>query len=221
MNLKDLFGEILKNVAKKNKDDAHVKTADPRVFEAVKKKVEHKEYNIPSGGRRSEVFDDYMEKIRQAKNENIADPEIETADNSVFDDLLKEISDLKQKVNAQESAPGAAPLRQHIPTLETLPGVDPILRSDAPQPSSQPSAPVVDEVGMQAMTNSQGGSLQLRAEPSMGAQSIDVRVPDRTLLRVLKYSDNSIMLDGRKSRFALVDFNGQRGWVLENYLNFN
>lgn len=215
MNLKHLFETILHNVSKKNEADENVKTADPKVFEAVKKKVETSEHNLPTGGRRSEVFDDYMEKILQAKDENIADPEVETADNSVFDDLLKEIEVLKEKVNAQESS-NATQQRGTIPPLDSLPPL-----GSRPQAAPQHTSRPAPEAGTQAMTNSQGGSLQLRVAPDMGAQKIDIRVPDRTLLRVLQYSENSIMLDGRRSRFALVDHNGQRGWILENYLNFN
>lgn len=218
MNLKHLFETILHNVSKKNEADENIKTADPKVFEAVKKKVETSEHNIPTGGRRSEVFDDYMEKILQAKDENIADPNVETADKSVFDDLLKEIEVLKEKVNAQESS-NATHQRGTIPPLESLPplGSTP---QPAPRHTGRTTSPA-PEAGTQAMTNSQGGSLQLRAAPDMGAKKVDIKVPDRTLLRVLQYSENSIILDGRKSRFALVDYNGQRGWILENYLNFN
>jgi len=218
MNLKHLFETILHNVSKKNEADENVKTADPKVFEAVKKKVETSEHNLPTGGRRSEVFDDYMEKILQAKDENVADPNVETADNSVFDDLLKEIEVLKEKVNAQEST-NATNQRGAIPPLDPLPPIG-SRPQPAPQHTSRP-APPAPAAGTQAMTNSQGGSLQLRAAPDMGAQKVDIRVPDRTLLRVIQYSENSIMLDGRRSRFALVDYNGQRGWILENYLNFN
>ena len=66
-----------------------------------------------------------------------------------------------------------------------------------------------------------GGSLALRTAPEMGAPQTNFRIPDKTLLKIIQYSDNSINLDGRKSRFVLVDYNGQRGWILENYLNFN
>jgi hypothetical protein len=76
-------------------------------------------------------------------------------------------------------------------------------------------------LGAQAVTNSMGGSLAMRAAPDMGAQQSNLRIPDKSLLRILQYSDNAIHLDGRRSRFVLVDYKGQQGWVLENYLNFN
>ena len=82
-------------------------------------------------------------------------------------------------------------------------------------PSTEPN------LGTQAMTNSMGGSLALRSAPEMGSAQTKIRVPDKTLLRVIQYSENAINLDGRRSRFVLVDYNGQQGWILENYLNFN
>ena len=129
--------------------------------------------------------------------ENEADPEVETADSSVYDDLMAEIERLKSQQAQQES---------HRPTT-TTPDTQPVVQRSA--------------LGAQAMTNSMGGSLALRTYPAMDAPKSEVRVPDRTLLRVLEYSENGIILDGQKSRFALVDIKGQRGWVLESYLNFN
>ena len=74
--------------------------------------------------------------------------------------------------------------------------------------------------GAQAMTNSPG-SLALRDAPSMGAGKLDFRVPNKSLLNILEYSENSIILDGKKSRFVLIEYQGQQGWILESYLNFN
>lgn len=71
------------------------------------------------------------------------------------------------------------------------------------------------------MTNSMGGSLSLRAQPDMGAPVHSIRVPDNSLVKVLKYSENSIRLDGKDTRFVLVQVGDQEGWLLESYLNFN
>jgi len=69
--------------------------------------------------------------------------------------------------------------------------------------------------------NSTGGALEGRTAPEMGAQKATLRIPNGGVFNVLEYSENSINLDGKKSRFALVEVDGERAWVLENYLNFN
>ena len=97
MGIFDVFGEIIKQVSKKNKEDDKVKTADPVVFDEVKKKLETVEANIPSGGRRADVYRDYQEKVREAQRENEANPEVETADSTVFDDLLAEIKKMQEQ----------------------------------------------------------------------------------------------------------------------------
>ncbi len=52
----------------------------------------------------------------------------------------------------------------------------------------------------------------------MGSPMRQVRIPDNSRLKVLSYSDNKIILDGKESRFAKVEFEGQMGRVLESYL---
>lgn len=194
--LKNLLGTIVDEVQKRNRDNANVKTADTRVFEDIKQKFG----GVDEGSTRSraDVYKDFLEKIKQAQSENEASTEVETADKSVFDDFVQEIGKIETRVESQTA------------------GQAPVIDFNRAPSSSQPT-----EEGVQAMTNSSGGSLQMRQGPDMGAPKFDLWVPDSTLLRVLKYSDNSIILDGQESRFALVDYNGQQGWVLEKYLNFN
>jgi len=172
MGIFDVFGEIIKQVANKNEKDENVKTADPVIFEEVKKKLENLDANVPKGGRRAGSFKDYQEKVLEAQRENEANPEVETADKSVFDDLLAELKKLQDQA-----------------------------------------------LGNQAVTNS-GGSLELRVAPDMGANKLANRVPNASLLKIIKYSDNKIILDGQPSRFVLVDYQGQQGWILESYLTF-
>lgn len=195
--LKNVLTTIIKQVQKKNNDNPNVTTANPRVFEDVQRKLEAAD-SQPTTRNRADLYKDYMEKIREAQRENEASQEVETADKSVYDDFLQEIERLKTGVE--------------LPNAGKAPDLD----FGTPQAPSAGSA-----LGVQAMTNSQGGSLQMRQSPDMGAPKSQVFVPDQTLIRVVEYSDNSIILDGQESRFALVDFNGQRGWVLEKYLNFN
>lgn len=195
MGLFEVFGQILKKVSDKNEADPAVETAEPVVFEQVRKRVEEVEQESSSSGGRGDIYRDYAEKVRQAQKENEVDPEVKTADTSVFDDLLREIEELKNDAaRPNESRTQSEPV--FIPRVES-------------QPKPQ--------YGSHAMTVS-GGSIQLRSEPSMGATKLELYVPDRSQIRVLSVSDNSITLDGKKSRFVEVEYNGRRGWLLENYL---
>lgn len=195
MGLFDVFGQILKQVKDKNEADPQIETAEPVVFEQVRKKVEEAEQVSTSRGR-GDIYRDYAEKVRQAQEENQADPVVKTADRSVYEELLNEIEKLKKQVEEQP------PAGRRVADPVFLPSID-------PQPSSQ--------FANHAITVS-GGSIQLRSAPSMGSSKLEIWVPDRSQLRVVSLSENSIILDGKKSRFAQVEYNGQRGWVLENYL---
>lgn len=219
MGIFDVFGQILKNVANKNEQDENVKTADPVVFEEVKRKCEEVDECAPEGTSRSDIYRDYAKKVEEAQRENEASAEVETADKSVFADLMAELERMQNEESAGQSntGPGAG-------AAETV-FVPPVFNSPVYNDAGVQNEPVRQEepiinMGSQAMTNSPG-SLELRAEPNMGAAKSSIRVPNKTLLKILQYSDNAIMLDGKRSRFVLVDFNGHQGWILESYLNFN
>ena len=189
-----MFNQILKQVSNKNEADPQVETAEPVVFEEVKKKIEEVEPESSSRGR-GDIYRDYADKVRQAQKENEADPNVKTADSSVFDDLLKEIENLKNQQNDASND-------RRVSDPVFIPSVD-------PRPAPQ--------MGSHGMTVS-GGSLQMRNAPSMGAAKLDIWVKDRSQVRIISFSENSITLDGKKSRFVEVEYNGQRGWLLENYL---
>ncbi len=190
MNVMNVLVNALKKIAQKNNDNPEVKTADPVVFEQVQQKWEAVENTETSSRSRADVYKDYREKILEAQRENEASSEVETADKSVFTDMLEEIERI-QSGGVQSQQPHQAP------------------KIDFPSTSG---------LGV-AMTNS-GGSIQMRMAPDMGAAKADVWIPNQSGLRVLEYSKNTIILDGQTSRFALVDFQGKQGWVLEKYLNF-
>ena len=192
--LKNILGNIVDEVQKRNRENANVKTADSRVFEDLKTKFGG--VNEDTGRSRADVYKDFMDKLREAQKENEASTEVETADSSVFTDFVEEIGRIETRVESQSA--GQAPVIDFKTSAGNAAGI-----------------------GEEAITNSSGGSLQMRLNPDMGAPKSDVFVPDQSLLRVLKYSDNKIILDGAETRFALVDYNGTRGWVLERYLNFN
>jgi len=190
----NLIKQVVTKVQEKNQADPNVKTADPSVFEQMQKKLETKSAQVADTD--DDICDVLCEEVGQAQVENEADPSVETADNSVFEEMKRELEALKAKVAEQETV-ASTPNSPEVPH------------------AANSSAAVM------AMTNSGGGSLQLRKEPNMGAESFEARVPESTLVQVVKYSDNKIMLDGKASRFVLVEANGVRGWLLESYLNFN
>ena len=211
MSLFNVLGNIIKKVAKKNEEDISVKTADPVVWNEVQKKFESVDANIPSGGRRSDMYKDYERKVLEAKQENEADPQVETADNSVYDDLLAELKKIQEQDNTSAEAPR--------PTHEAPVYIPPVQRGPL-ESQTQPNIPTPqsrNQFGAQAFTNSPG-SLALREAPDMGAQQSSFRIPTNSQLNVLEYSENSIILDGQRSRFVLVEFQGKRGWILESYL---
>lgn len=188
-----ILGTVIKQVAKRNKKNDSVKTADPVVFEEVQKKVESVNTEVSSEDSRAQMFKDYYEKIREAQAENEASQEIETADKSVYEDLVQEIERLKLQVEHQGSTPNIP--QPHVP------------QHQAPQ--------------VVTAWNSTGGSIQARSAPEMGAPKSSMKIPDNGVFNVLEYSENSIILDGEESRFVLVESNNQKGWILESYLNFN
>lgn len=212
MNLYNAFEHLIRTVKARNAANKEVKTADEKVFDEVQKKIEQVEAQPSTPKTRADIFKEYRDKVKEAQVENEADPQVETAHTSVYDDLMKELEILREKdgneVREEVFQQGSAhePIREFEPVQNNTPIFT------APSASSM--------VGTQAMTNSEG-TLALREFPRMDARKSQVRVPNKTLLRILEVSENSINLDGKKSRFILVEHSGQRGWILENYLNFN
>ena len=193
-SLVDIIKAVVSNVQKQNKANPNVKTADSSVFDKVTKKIEAAapKENI------EEVCEDICNEVNTVQIENEADPNVETADKSVFEEMKKEIEALKAKMAAQNNATPA-----------------PTSTASVPPSNTSAAMPVM------AITNSSGGSLAIRQQPDMGAPTIDVRIPESSMVNVLEYSTNSIILDGQAARFALVEYNGSQGWILESYLNFN
>jgi len=193
INFVPVLKSILKRALDTNRDDPEVKTADPVVFKELEKKFEKVE-PFQTENKESDILDMMRKRVEEAKVENKVNPEVETADSSVYENIIRELEKLKNQSGQQAGSQSGG-----------QPGWEPPVQSGV----------------VQAMTNS-GGSLQIRQEPNMDAPIHQtVRIPDQSLLAVLEYSINKINLDGRLSRFALVEYNGVRGWILESYLNFN
>ena len=202
------FGDLLRKVATRNREDEQVKTADKSIFDEVQKEVEEVEQQDTVTKTRADILREYREKIKEAQHENEVNPEVETASRSVYDDLMAEVDKMREEEELYNRDQVFSQGQTHDP-------IRVLGESPAPEPSRAPN------LGSQAVTNSMGGSLAMRAAPDMGARQSNMRIPDKSMLRILEYSENAINLDGRRSRFVLIEYNGEKGWVLENYLNFN
>ena len=201
-NYIDLFKKVATAVQNVNRDDPAVKTADPSVFENLKKRIDTVEPQQQDS--HVDMFNRMKKHIDEVQYENECDEECETAEPSVFESLQREIEMLKHKVEAQDA-------NQQFGSV----GGD----WQAPTSINQTQGNSTSE--SIAITNSMGGSLGLTKNPQIGGETLPIRVPDRSRVTILEYSQNSVNLDGRDSRFVFVDYNGQRGWMPESYLNFN
>jgi len=208
----NIIKEVIKTVKNKNQADPNVRTADPSVFDKMQQHVDN------SKPTNSEDFiEDLKRNVNHVQRENRDNPNVQTADSSVFENMQKEREALKAKFAQQNNAPTPNSTSANTPySTSTSSSTN---YTDPPTPVETKRTPAVDQI--MAMTNSGGGSLSMRTQPDMGASTLETRVADSSLVKVLQYSENSIHLDGKKSRFVQVDVNGQVGWLLESYLNFN
>jgi len=206
LNLINLVRKVTKAVQEKNVADPEVKTADSSIFDKLNERMEAEQ---PSQNNDSHVdmFERMKKHVDEVQYDNECDVECETAEPSVFADLQREIGILRQKVDAQEANDFTGQ------------------QSDSWTPQSSGTkesyAPTRNSGVTQAMTNSMGGSLGLSIAPEIGGASFSDRIPDRSVVTIIKFSENMANLDNKDSRFAFVDFNGKQGWIPEVYLNFN
>ena len=206
-----LLKKVVQEVQNRDRKNPKVKTADSSVFENILDKFKNRQQQADNPATsyapsQEDFCDDLCNDLNEAQTSNSANPNVETADSSVYADMKAQIEALKAQMNAQATASSGGS------TINPMP---------LPNLESVNSAPTSSAAGIMATTNSNGGSLSFRTAPDMGAPTHNVRIPEYSKLRVLGYSDNSINLDGITSRFAQVDYNGQTGWVLEAYLGID
>lgn len=216
MGLFSVLKQMAEQVQERNKRNPNVQTADSSVFDKIKDAVEglkkkHEDPDEVARRKRVEAVEELKERVHEVKCENEADPNCETADSSVFDEL----NDMLEKYKAESTTPSSSytqptDINKEVIYEEVTPTPAP-----APAPSSSGDDRVV------ALTNSMGGSLALRAEPDFGSATNTIRIPDMSRVFIMGYSKHSINLDGKDSRWVHVEYEGQQGWVLEGYLNFN
>ncbi len=276
--LATLITQAIKKVQENNRSNPDVETADTTVFDKLKDKID--QAKAKAGDRnegRGGLFDQLRDRIEDTRKENEADPNVNTADPSVFDDMQRELAELKAKIAEQEreqqnkehdarladlkaqaaeekrraeeankpkmprglddlKIPGITPTTPQVPRgLDDLkiPGVTPSFPTPPPRrgklratpPPAQPSyhERKTHEVaaGATAVMNSMGGSLAIRMHPELNSPQSTKRVQDQSLVRILRYTEDTLNVDGMDSRWVEIEYDGERGWVLERYLNFN
>jgi len=200
MHYLNLIKKIAKAVQKKNYDNPNVKTANEAVFDKVNEKIDLEDIQITNRVDRRAMFERMNRRIDEAQYENEIDENIETADETVFIDMKDELELLRRKLEEDEESEDT---RQHSDNWVPHSTLNSVKRES------------------QAITNSNGGSLQMTLEPIIGGSVNANRIPDRSLVKVIRYSDHQIILDNKKSRFVYVEYNGQQGWIPDVYLNFN
>ena len=214
MGLFDRLKKFAEKVQQRNEANPKVETADKSVFENIQNSLDelqnkHGDYDECTPQEMEEVCEEIQEKVVEVQQKNEADPGVPTADKTVFDEFGDMLNQYKTG-----GSPTFEPPVAEVPTPEVY---------EIPKPNfddiSTPTASSADN-RIVAITDT-GGSLEFRTEPDFGAPTYSNRVPDRSRIFVLRYSDHSINLDGKTCRWAQIEHDGQVGWVLENYLNFN
>ena len=105
-----LFANLVKHAVEKvqerNRNNPDVKTADTNIFDKLKDKFEDVKSNVDARREKGGtiLLDQLRNRIDQVKRDNEADPNVETADNAVFEDMKRELEEMKAKIAAEEQA---------------------------------------------------------------------------------------------------------------------
>jgi len=216
MGLFSALKDLANQVQNRNRSNPKVETAPGTIFDSIKNAIEDVKNNTdceddnPMPEKRTETVEQLKERVIEVQRQNEADPNIPTADSSIFDELSSILDKHKSETGSSYSNSDESEVFGQEAEYEEV----------VPIPRSTPT-PSFDDDRVVAITNSMGGSLALRAKPDLGAAVNQIRVPDASRVYVVEYSKHSINLDGRDSRWVHIDHDGQSGWVLEGYLNFN
>ena len=213
------FGEKVAEVQQDNRESQSEKTASGSIFDNIRKKVDNmqNQNSQPTNPSSTNPFDDFRKSVEEAQYENKENPEVETAEPSVFDRMRTEIERMERE---SKDNPGNTPSfeEEHTNNIPFETKYDHIYE----EPKAEAPAPKAERrvgVGSSAMVDGGGGSLALRMDPSMGSAKNASRIPHGANIQVLEYNDaNKINLDGKIQGWYKVNFNGQIGWVLESYL---
>lgn len=103
-NLLETILKTIQTVENKNKKSKTEETADPAVFDLLRKKVgelsEKQESGTLQKGKRKpkSILDLVLDTVNGAKKENKKDPNVPTAPKSVFDQILNKVEQKQTKV---------------------------------------------------------------------------------------------------------------------------
>ena len=208
------FGEKVADAQQNNRESQTEKTADGSVFDDIRSRMEkmNEKDHAEAESSRS-PFDIFKSEIEDVQTKNRENPNVETAEPSVFDKMRAEIERMEAEAKTGSAGTGVFE-EEHSSNMPYDSSFDEVVNTPAP-----PATPRVLQVGGMANTLSGGGSLGMRITPDMGAGKNATRIPSGAQIKILDYNDqNKINLDGKICGWYKVDFNGQQGWILANYL---
>jgi len=95
-NILDILSKTIEDVQRKNAKDPTVQTADPSIFDLLRKEVNKIDKKVQSkqaqkGKTTKSIFDMIKDGIEGVQKKNRKDPNVETAPKSVFEDILNKV----------------------------------------------------------------------------------------------------------------------------------
>jgi len=199
----DFIKEKVKEVKQKNEADPEEDTADSSVFNSLEEKI-----------RKLQEENERLKNEPGASRQKIEIPSLDNKPSEVKTNNPFEMPNINiERPDINIERLGNRPSEVFSNKRNDLPNIN------TPPPANY--NPNDERPGTIAMTNSMGGSLAIRVEPDFGAGQMDVRIPDMSRITLIQYSQHAMMLDGKKTRWVLIDYQGIQGWIPESYLNFN
>lgn len=189
------------------REERQERRAERRV---LKSEIREQKKEMRDGWReegKEDPFDAIRKKIEAMKQDNESRQDEETADPQVWDQLLKEVSQL-------ESIPATEVQYKYQPQNPQTQQTQPVQEQPAFNPfASSGAAPIGNGVIMAQ------GSINVNAEPSMNAQRSNFRIPQGAIVNLLAQDNtNPVNLDGNQCGWCKVHYEGQEGWILDAYL---
>jgi len=101
-NILDILSKTIEEVQRKNEMDPTIETADPSIFDLLRKEVNKIDNKVKSkqsskGKSPKSIFDMIKDGIEGVQRKNRKDPNVQTAPKSVFKDILRKIEKKPQK----------------------------------------------------------------------------------------------------------------------------
>ena len=220
----DQIKEKFEEAKQENEVSETEETADSSIMERIQKEmealekkkkieIEEKKANPPAWGTPSgtpsvdDILGRVIEGAKKEQKKTNPKPTKEEDFGSIFDQIMSPTPSASKPKAKKE--PDYGDIWEKIATQEAA-------NKSRPTPTGRKSTGLY--VGGTALVNS-GGSLALRVDPNMGAGKLRKRLPNNVNVRIVNQdSENTINIDGVNSGWYEVEYEGQRGWVLEIYL---